>query len=103
MVNPTPGPWTITYNVGQRRVRVVSGHIGIATIHALIHQEENALLIAAAGTAAYSVGHLGYDPIKAVQALPAMICSFAAIARGDIEAVAEARDILSRIKDTDNA
>jgi hypothetical protein len=36
--------------------------------------DDNARLIAAAGTAAHECAEMGYDPIEAVRALPELIC-----------------------------
>lgn len=38
--------------------------------------QANAALIAAAGTAAHKIAEMGYDPIKAVEALPALLVAY---------------------------
>ena len=50
MTDHTPGKWAVKRDEGNNRVRVVTndGVVGIATVHALIHQDANARLIAAA-------------------------------------------------------
>ena len=115
MTNLTIGPWSVVRKRG--RTRVLSAHgFTIATVHALLHQKPNALLIAAAGTAAHEVARMGYDPIKAVEALPEIIAWINRVLplddagmdylngadREDGDGWTDLECILARIKDTEN-
>ena len=50
MSKHTPGPWAVKYTKANNNLRVVTTNdyqAGICTVHALIHQDANAHLIAA--------------------------------------------------------
>jgi hypothetical protein len=67
----TSGPWEAEDQPWE--MDVVSGDYAVATVHGFAKDgtiEGNAALIAAAGTAAQEAKEMGYDPQKAVEALP---------------------------------
>jgi hypothetical protein len=79
---PTPGPWKI--EDGHWDVEVTKGEYVIATAHVAVPNgalKENARLIAAAGTAAQEAKEMGYDPQKAVEAVPDLLAVFQDIDR----------------------
>jgi len=97
---PTPGPWQL----GHQR-REVFGKGGYTLVHsrptAMLSDlserqakeiKANARLIAAAGTAAHEAREMGYDPVKAVEALPELLAKIDnALETLTVPASAEAR------------
>jgi hypothetical protein len=70
---PTEDAWTIRQDVFSRRYFVeTADEIGTRVI-ADCSDEDRARLIAAAGTAAQEAKEMGYDPQKAVEALPDLL------------------------------
>jgi hypothetical protein len=70
----TSGPWEVQDQPWE--MDIVSGDYAVATVHGFAKDgtiEGNAALIAAAGTAAQEAKEMGYDPQKAVEALPKLL------------------------------
>jgi len=86
---PTPGPWQIRHGVvfsPEHR----AGMCEIATILASTPSQQdeanaNACLIAAAGTAAQEAKEMGYDPQRAVEALPKILNQIESLLQGEFE------------------
>ena len=84
-VEPTPGPWELDEIAPSGLMKPIFVESGDATICAMaaflepnshVDPKEalaNARLIAAAGTAAQEAKEMGYDPQKAVEALPELL------------------------------
>ena len=64
-------------------------------------------IMAVSESVAHEVAEMGYDPLKAIEALPTLIAMIASLSTGgdfstlDRDRFNE-RDLLARIKDTDN-
>jgi hypothetical protein len=82
---PTPGPWHVHRPEGKPHRDVLTetqqcvARVRPAYADGKHHAKANARLIAAVGTAAHECAQMGYDPIKAVRALPHIMRTFQCI------------------------